>query len=66
MKLWNREELYADVWEKPLTSLVPKYGVSAVAIGKTCRKLQGATAWSWLLGKKGARPVPSHASPCPG
>src|ERR1700728_3976317 len=38
--LWNRDELYEDVWEQPLTSLVSKYGVSAVAIGKTCRKLQ--------------------------
>ncbi len=40
METWNREELYAEVWAKPLTSLVAKYGVSAVAIGKTCRKLQ--------------------------
>lgn len=40
MEIWNREELYAEVWEKPLTSFVAKYGVSAVAIGKTCRKLQ--------------------------
>jgi hypothetical protein len=40
MEIWDREELYAEVWDKPLTSLVAKYGVSAVAIGKTCRKLQ--------------------------
>lgn len=40
MEIWNREELYAEVWEKPLISLVAKYGVSAVAIGKTCKKLQ--------------------------
>lgn len=39
-QLWNRDELYEDVWSQPLISLVPKYGVSAVAIGKTCRKLQ--------------------------
>lgn len=39
METWNRDELYTAVWEKPLTSLVAKYGVSAVAIGKTCRKL---------------------------
>ncbi len=39
-QLWNRDELYEDVWNQPLTALVPKYGVSAVAIGKTCRKLQ--------------------------
>jgi hypothetical protein len=40
MEFWNRDELYEDVWKQPLTSLVKKYGVSAVAIGKTCRKLQ--------------------------
>jgi len=40
LELWNRDELYEDVWKQPLTSLVSKYGVSAVAIGKTCRKLQ--------------------------
>lgn len=37
---WKREELYEDVWQKPLTALTDKYGVSAVAIGKVCRKLQ--------------------------
>jgi hypothetical protein len=40
MELWNRDELYENVWKQTLTSLVLKYGVSAVAIGKTCRKLQ--------------------------
>jgi hypothetical protein len=40
MEFWNRDELYEDVWKQTLTSLVAKYGVSAVAIGKTCRKLQ--------------------------
>lgn len=37
---WNREELYNDVWEQPLTKLQAKYGVSNVAIGKACRKLK--------------------------
>jgi hypothetical protein len=37
---WNRDELYKDVWSRPLTALMSKYGVSAVAIGKTCRKLE--------------------------
>jgi hypothetical protein len=40
MEFWNRDELYEDVWKQTLTSLVAKYGVSAVAIGKTCKKLQ--------------------------
>jgi hypothetical protein len=39
-QFWNRDELYEDVWNQPLIALMPKYGVSAVAIGKTCRKLQ--------------------------
>lgn len=39
MDTWNREQLYADVWEKPLTQLMAKYGISAVALGKVCRKL---------------------------
>lgn len=39
-QFWDRDELYKDVWNQPLTSLTAKYGVSAVAIGKVCRKLQ--------------------------
>lgn len=40
MEHWNREELYSNVWEHPLTKLVAKYGISAVALGKVCRKLK--------------------------
>jgi len=40
METWNRDELYAEVWEQPLVKLAPKYGISAVALGKVCRKLQ--------------------------
>ena len=40
METWNREELYAEVWEHPLVKVAPKYGISAVALGKVCRKLQ--------------------------
>lgn len=39
-ELWSREELYAEVWERPLVKVAAKYGVSAVALGKVCRKLQ--------------------------
>jgi hypothetical protein len=39
-ELWNREELYAEVWEQPLIKVAPKYGISAVALGKVCGKLQ--------------------------
>lgn len=40
MERWNRKELYSDVWEQPLTKLISKYGISAVALGKVCRKLK--------------------------
>lgn len=39
-EIWNREELYAEVWEMPLVKVAAKYDISAVALGKVCRKLQ--------------------------
>jgi hypothetical protein len=36
---YDREELYRKVWEQPLLKVAEEYGVSAVALGKTCRKL---------------------------
>jgi hypothetical protein len=39
LEQYNREELYREVWEKPLLKVAEEYGVSAVALGKTCRKL---------------------------
>jgi hypothetical protein len=40
METWKREELYGEVWERPLVKVAPKYGISAVALGKVCHKLQ--------------------------
>jgi hypothetical protein len=40
METWNREELYKEIWEQPLVKIATKYGISAVALGKVCRKLQ--------------------------
>jgi len=40
MEMWNREELYTEVWEQPLVKAAQKYGISAVMLGKVCRKLQ--------------------------
>jgi hypothetical protein len=58
METWNRGELYAEVWEQPLVKLAPKYGISAVALGKVCRKLQipipGRGYWAKGLDPKGA------------
>jgi hypothetical protein len=35
----TREELFQQVWETPLVRLAVQYGVSNVALGKTCRRL---------------------------
>jgi len=37
---FNREKLYEQVWSQPIWKLAPEYGVSDVALAKTCRKLQ--------------------------
>jgi len=39
LQQYDREELYCKVWEQPLLKVAEEYGVSAVALGKTCRKL---------------------------
>lgn len=36
---WNRDELYREVWSTPMKVLATKYGISDVALAKTCRKL---------------------------
>jgi hypothetical protein len=40
MENWNREELYAEIWEAPAIKVAAKYGISSVMLGKVCRKLQ--------------------------
>jgi hypothetical protein len=39
METWNREELYAAIWEQPASKVGAKYGISDVMLGKVCRKL---------------------------
>lgn len=36
---YDREQLYRQVWEQPMQKLAKEYGVSDVALSKTCRKL---------------------------
>ncbi|MGS2724527.1 hypothetical protein ACVBEJ_12360 [Porticoccus sp. GXU_MW_L64] len=36
----SREELFALVWERPATEVARELGISDVALGKLCRKLQ--------------------------
>jgi hypothetical protein len=37
---WDREELYENVWQVPLRKVAAEYGISDVALGKICRKLE--------------------------
>jgi len=39
MLLYNREQLYEDIWSLPMSRLAEKYGVSDRALAKACRKL---------------------------
>lgn len=39
MLKYDREELYQKVWEQPMLKVAEEYGVSSVALGKTCKKL---------------------------
>jgi len=60
---YDREELYRKVWEQPLLKVAEDYGVSAVALGKTCRKLHvpvpGRGHWAKLVhGHAGAKRPP--------
>jgi hypothetical protein len=36
---YNREKLYDEVWKEPMTVVSKRYGVSDVALAKTCGKL---------------------------
>lgn len=35
----NRDELYAQVWDKPMSRLAAEYGISGVGLAKICRRL---------------------------
>lgn len=62
MQPYDREELYRKVWEQPLLKVAEEYGISAVALGKTCRKLSvpvpGRGHWAKLAHGKEAAPKP--------
>ena len=63
MQQYDREELYEKVWEKPMLKVAEEYGVSSVALGKTCRKLcvpvPGRGHWAKLAhGHQGVKKMP--------
>jgi hypothetical protein len=53
---FDREKLHEEVWSQPLWKLAPTYGVSDVALAKTCRKLKiplpGRGYWAQLAAGK--------------
>jgi hypothetical protein len=60
LQQYDREELYRKVWERPMLKVAEEYGVSSVALGKTCRKLSvpvpGRGHWAKLAhGHAGSR-----------
>jgi hypothetical protein len=36
---FTREQLYKEVWSKPMTSLAKEYGLSDVGLRKICKRL---------------------------
>jgi hypothetical protein len=56
---YDREELYEKIWKAPMQSVAKEYGVSDVALGKTCKKLHVPVPGRGYWAKKAAqRPVP--------
>ncbi|MFA7127203.1 MAG: hypothetical protein WC182_06610 [Bacilli bacterium] len=59
---YNRETLYEQVWAEPLLEVAKRYGVSDVAIAKTCRKmhipLPGRGYWSKIQSGLKMKKVP--------
>lgn len=49
---FSREKLYEEVWAQPVREVASEYGVSDVALAKTCRKLEiplpGRAYWASL------------------
>ena len=60
--VFRRSELYEQVWVEPVRTVARKYGVSDVALAKTCRKLRvplpGVGHWAKVAaGRKVIRPA---------
>jgi hypothetical protein len=67
---YDRKTLYEEVWKEPLLEVAKRYGVSDVAIAKTCRKmhipLPGRGYWSKIQSglKMKKMPLPPFSA-CP-
>ena len=56
---YERDKLYEEVWTQPMLTVAARYGVSSVALAKTCRKLAVPTPprGYWALKAVGRAPV---------
>jgi hypothetical protein len=61
-QLWNRDELYQEVWSTPMKTLAQKYGISDVGLAKVCRKLAipvpGRGHWAKKEAGQEVKPLP--------
>jgi hypothetical protein len=59
---YSRETLYDEVWSEPIQKVARRYGVSDVALAKTCRKLKiplpGRGYWAKKTAGKPVEPRP--------
>lgn len=55
--IYNREKLYQEVWEKPVTEVAKRYKVSDVAIHKVC-KSPGPGYWAKVRAGKPVEQLP--------
>jgi hypothetical protein len=62
---FDREKLYELVWSQPMWKLAPEYGVSDVALAKTCRKLQIPVPGRGYWAKAAARNHTESRPPLP-
>ncbi len=51
---YNREKLYEEVWAEPMLKVAARYGVSDVALAKTCRKFRVPVPGRGYWAKKAA------------
>lgn len=64
---YQRETLYKEVWEEPMIKVAKRYGVSDVALKKTCKKLnipvpeRGYWARTYAGQKIKRPPLPKHS-----
>ncbi len=65
MSRYNRKDLYEKVWSDPMRTVAKEFGVSDVALGKTCRKLYVPVPGRGYWAKKAANQPVDPRPPLP-